>query len=329
MFHLTKIMDERVKFTTFGGMEIQYNQPMQNQHFLSGVYAAVVTPLQEDWTLDETALPGLLEFLADRGCHGVLLLGTTGEGPSFAPNERIALLRAALKIRDTLPELRLLAGTGTPSLEETIALTRATFDLGYDGVVVLPPYYFRQVSEEGLIAWFSQIILNAVPEGKALLGYHIPGFSAVPLSINLLENLKYKFPDRFAGLKDSSGDPENARKLGDHFGNELVVFTGNDRLFSLALKFQASGCITALANIASPVLRQIWESFQSDQDTTQTQEILNNARTIMEENAPFPPMLKALLAHQYKFPNWAVLPPLLPVPSSHASKVAADLNAIL
>lgn len=310
-------------------MEIQYNQPMQNQHYLSGVYAAVITPLKEDRTLDEIALPGLLEFLADRGCHGVLLLGTTGEGPSFAPNERIAILRAALKITGTLPDFRLLAGTGTPSLEETIALTRATFDLGYDGVVVLPPYYFRQISDEGLIAWFSQVIQNAVPKGKALLGYHIPGVSGVPLSFNLLENLKYKFPNRFAGLKDSSGDPENARKLGEHFGNELLVFTGNDRLFSLALKFQASGCITALANIASPVLRQVWERFQSVQDTNQTQEKLNKARAIMEDNAPFPPILKALLAHQYNFPNWAVLPPLLPVPSVHADKVAADLNLIL
>ncbi|MCK4901590.1 MAG: dihydrodipicolinate synthase family protein, partial [Anaerolineales bacterium] len=109
---------------------------MQNQHFLSGVYAAAVTPLREDATLDISALPTLLEFLANRGCHGVLLLGTTGEGPSFAPNERIALLRAALEVRQTIPDFRLLAGTGTPSLEETIALTRASFDLGYDGVVV-------------------------------------------------------------------------------------------------------------------------------------------------------------------------------------------------
>jgi len=302
---------------------------MQNQHLLSGVYAAVVTPVNEDSSLDEIALPALLEFLANRGCHGVLLLGTTGEGPSFAPNERIALLRAALEIRHIFPEFHLLAGTGTPSLEETITLTRASFDLGYDGVVVLPPYYYRQVSEEGLFAWFSQVILQAVPEGKVLLGYHIPGMSGVPLSINLLEKLKNRFPDRFAGLKDSSGDPENARKLGDHFGDDLLVFTGNDRLFSLALHAHASGCITAAANIASPLLRQVWDTFLMNQDTTEIQETLNKARAILEENAPFPPVLKAVLAHQYNFPNWTVLPPLVPFPSERAEAVAADIRSIL
>lgn len=318
-----------VEFTTIGRLEIQYNQPMQNQHFLSGVYAAAVTPLREDATLDISALPTLLEFLANRGCHGVLLLGTTGEGPSFAPNERIALLRAALEVRQTIPDFRLLAGTGTPSLEETIALTRASFDLGYDGVVVLPPYYFRQVSDEGLFAWFSQVIQQAVPQGKALLGYHIPGITDVPLSINLLEHLKETFPNRFAGLKDSSGDPEYARILGDHFGRDLFVLTGNDRLFSLALQAEASGCITALANIASPRLRQVWDTYQLDQDATKIQERLNAARSIMEVNTPFPPVLKAILARQYNFPNWTVRPPLLPLTPEVADKVATDITAIL
>jgi 4-hydroxy-tetrahydrodipicolinate synthase len=302
---------------------------MPNQHKLSGVYAAVVTPLHEDGTLDQSTLPSLLEFLANRGCHGALLLGTTGEGPSFAPNERITILRAALDIRHSFPEFRLLAGTGTPSLEETIALTRASFDLGYDGVVVLPPYYYRHVSDDGLFAWFSQVILQAVPDGKLLLGYHIPGMSGVPLSIALLENLKNSFPHRFAGLKDSSGDPENARKLGSHFGDDLFVFTGNDRLFSHALQANASGCITALANIASPLLRQVWDTFQMNQDTTEIQENLNKARAILEANTPFPPVLKSVLTHQYNFPNWTVLPPLVPFPTERAEGVAADISAIL
>jgi 4-hydroxy-tetrahydrodipicolinate synthase len=92
-------------------------------------------------------VPRLLDFLARRGCHGALLLGTTGEGPSFAPEERIAIFRAALEVQQTQPAFRLLAGTGTPSLEETIILTRAAFDLGMDGVVVLPPYYFRKITD--------------------------------------------------------------------------------------------------------------------------------------------------------------------------------------
>jgi len=110
------------------------------------------------------------------------LMGTTGEGPSFSADERLALLRAGLAVRQEHPDFRLLLGTGTPSLEETVQLTRAAFDLGVDGVVVLPPYYFRKVSDDGLFAWFSQVIQRAVPTNAALLGYHIPSLSGVPLS---------------------------------------------------------------------------------------------------------------------------------------------------
>src|SRR3990172_5540535 len=114
------------------------------QH-LSGVYAAALTPLQEDFSPDLEGIPILLDFLAQRGGHGALLLGTTGEGPSCAFSERLAIFHAALDIRKKFPNFRLLAGTGTPSLEETKNLTRAAFEAGMDGVVVLPPYYFRKV----------------------------------------------------------------------------------------------------------------------------------------------------------------------------------------
>ena len=127
-------------------------------HPLSGVYAAALTPLKSDSTPDSDHLPAFLAFLADRGCHGALIFGTTGEGPSFSPKERRVVFKAALKVRETYPDFRLLAGTGTPSLGETITLTKKAFDLGYDGVVVLPPYYFRTASDEGLYNWFEQVI---------------------------------------------------------------------------------------------------------------------------------------------------------------------------
>jgi 4-hydroxy-tetrahydrodipicolinate synthase len=106
---------------------------------LSGVYAAAVTPLKPDFSPDADAIPHLLGFLAGRGCHGALMLGTTGEGPSFSPAERDGIWRAAMRVRQEHPDFRLLAGTGTPSLTETIDLTRLAFELGFDGVVTLPP----------------------------------------------------------------------------------------------------------------------------------------------------------------------------------------------
>ncbi|HNB53960.1 MAG TPA: dihydrodipicolinate synthase family protein, partial [Anaerolineales bacterium] len=105
-----------------------------HSHPLSGVYAAAVTPLNADQTLDSDGLTALLNFLAEQGCHGALLLGTTGEGTSFSPRERSEVLRAGLAVRQAHAGFRLLAGTGPPSLDETISLTQEAFDLGYDGV---------------------------------------------------------------------------------------------------------------------------------------------------------------------------------------------------
>jgi 4-hydroxy-tetrahydrodipicolinate synthase len=235
---------------------------MTHIHPLSGVYAAAVTPLKPDFSADLGALPELLEFLAGRGCHGALLLGTTGEGPSFAPRERLDIWRAAREICQTHPEFHLMAGTGTPSLEETIELTQAAFDLDFDAVVVLPPYYYRKASDDGLFAWYSLVIQRAVPAGKTLLAYHIPPVSGVGLSLDLLARLKEAFPARFGGLKDSSAELEHARQLGERFGSDLLILNGTDRLFSQALQMGASGCITALANLCSPELRQVWDANQ-------------------------------------------------------------------
>jgi len=117
---------------------------------IKGVYAASITPLKKDFSPDLGSLPGYLDFLARRGCHGALLLGTTGEGPSFSTKQRTEIFKAALEVRQEWPEFRLLAGTGTPSLDETEGLTKAVFDLGFDGAVTLPPYYFRASEEDGL-----------------------------------------------------------------------------------------------------------------------------------------------------------------------------------
>jgi 4-hydroxy-tetrahydrodipicolinate synthase len=302
-------------------------QPMTNTHPLSGVYAAAVTPLKSDYSTEPEALLGLLEFLAERGCHGALLFGTTGEGPSFAPRERLDIWQSAVKIRKTHPDFHLLAGTGTPSLEETIELTQAAFVREFDAVVVLPPYYFRMANEDGLFAWYSLVIQRAVPAGKFLLGYHIPSVSGVGLSLNLLARLKEAFPDRFAGLKDSSADLDHARKLGERFGNDLLVLTGTDRLFSQALQMSASGCITALANICSPDLRRVWDAHQRGEGDPEAQGRLSAARRVSESYPPAPPLLKYMLARRYGFPLWPVRPPLLPLPPETAEKAASEMNA--
>jgi len=256
-------------------------------------------------------------------------MGTTGEGPSFSLEERTQVFKAAAEARQSLPDLRLLAGTGTPSLEETISTTKAAFNLGFDGVVVLPPYYFRKATDEGLLAWFSQVLQRAVPQGGALLGYHIPPVSGVALSLDFLASLKDAYPDRFIGIKDSSGDPVYAQAFGERFGTNLLSLTGNDRLFTLALEAGAVGCITAMANVLSPLLRQVWDAFQSGDLDQITQAKLSNARGVLDRYPPMPPLLKMLLSHLHGFPIWRVKPPLVNLKEELVDTVLSEFSAAI
>lgn len=294
---------------------------------LAGVYAAAVTPLKPDFTPDLDAIAPFLSFLAGRGCHGALLLGTTGEGPSFSPEERLAISRAALQVRSQHAGFRLLAGTGTPSLTETINLTKLAFDLGFDAVVTLPPYYYRSATDDGLFKWFADLIRKAVPSDGRLLGYHFPGVAGIGFSLDLLGRLKDAFPMQFAGIKDSSHDPGFAKSLGDRFGVDLAVFSGTDSEFSLALENHASGCITAPANLLSPDLRAVYDAFSMHSDSSAVQAKVSAQRQILEKYPPFPPMLKALLSRRHKLPRWPVRPPLVDTSGHLAAEADAALAA--
>lgn len=281
---------------------------MISAHPLAGVYAAAVTPLKDDSTLDLDSVPALANFLASRGCHGVVLFGTTGEGPSFSSKERGEVMRA---LKENRPAgSRLIAGTGTPSLTETIELTKSAFDLGYDAVLVLPPYYFRKATDDGLFNWFSEVIRKAVPAEKFLIGYHIPPLIGVGFSIPLLKRLKNAFPDQFAGVKDSSHDADFARSVGDAFGSELLVLNGTDSYLQMAMEHHAAGCITAPANLISPDLREVWDLIRDGKDPSLAQARATEKRHILEKYLPFPPALKALMHRLHGLPRWAVRPPL-------------------
>ncbi|MCJ7433386.1 MAG: dihydrodipicolinate synthase family protein [Anaerolineales bacterium] len=306
------------------------------QHPLAGVYAAAVTPLREaspkgdkfDSSLDLEAVPALLSFLASRGCHGALLFGTTGEGPSFSSSEREAVMRSACVYRQQLRGFRLLAGTGTPSLSESISLTKLAFDLGYDGVVVLPPYYFRKATDDGLFNWFSELIHKAVPKNKYLLGYNFPNMAGIGFSIELLSRLKDAFPIQFAGIKDSSHDQDFARAVGQKFGDDLLVLTGTDSHLQFAMQNHASGCITAAANLISPDLRDVWDMIQAGNDPSEMQARVTEQRHILEKYMPFPPTLKALLNRLYDFPRWAVKPPLEVLKPELEESVLKEISSI-
>lgn len=299
---------------------------MSDLHPLAGVYAAAVTPLKNNSTFDLEAVPAFLRILAARGCHGALFFGTTGEGPSFSPKEREVLMRSVRVYRQQIPGFKLLAGTGTPSLSETIDLTKLAFDLGYDGVVVLPPYYFRKATDEGLFKWFSELIRKAVPANKYLLGYHIPSAAGIGFSLDLIARLKDAFPNQFAGIKDSSHDESLAVELGKRFGKDLLVLNGTDSHFHHTLKNHAQGAITAAANLISEDLREVWDLFQQGKDPSEAQARVAKQRHILEKYMPFPVVLKAIMPRLLELPRWSVKPPLEELDDAKAEQVIKELD---
>ena len=300
---------------------------MTSTHPLAGVYAAAVTPLL-DSTPDLDSVPRLMSFLASRGCHGAVLFGTTGEGPSFSPTEREALMRCAREARESMSGFRLIAGIGTPSLSETIELTKLAFDLGFDAALALPPYYFRNATDDGLFNWFSELITKAVPSDQYLLGYHFPRVAGIGFSLELLARLKDTYPSQFAGLKDSSHDADLARNLGEKFGSDLVVLTGTDSYLQLAMQNQAAGCITAPANILSQDLREIWNAMIQGTDSTEAQARVKRQRDILDKYPPFPPTLKALLHRRHGFPRWSVRPPLESLSEDKEEQVVQEFEEL-
>ena len=295
---------------------------------LSGVYVAAVTPLRSDGTPAIENIIELLTFFSEQGAHGALLFGTTGEGPSFSPKERILVWEEAARIKEQSPEFRLIAGTGTPSLSETIMLNQVAFDLGFDAVLSLPPYYFRDASDQGLLNWFSELIESSVPEEGNFMAYHFPQVCGVPLSIQLLKDIKEKYPNRFVGVKDSSGDFKFAKLMVEELPG-VQIFVGNDMLLSKNLEIGGAGSITAASNLISPLMRRIWENFRDGENTSEDQAVVDEVRGIVNQLAPFPASMKALLKELYGLPEWLVKPPLEMIDHKSITASAQKLRRLL
>ncbi|MGH2522059.1 MAG: dihydrodipicolinate synthase family protein [Anaerolineales bacterium] len=295
---------------------------------LSGVFAAAVTPLNPDFQPDPGALPRLLDHLAERGCHGALLFGTTGEGPSFSVRERIEFLQEAARYREgARPGLTLLAGTGCADLTGTIELTRAAFDLGFEGVVTLPAFYYKTVSAAGLAAYFEQIVRQAVPTEGKLLIYHFPQVAGVGVPDETVARLRELFPRQVAGMKDSSNDLAHTLGTARAFPG-FGVLSGSDSILTDALKGGAIGCITALANVASPLNRAVWEAHQRGEAAPEAQARLVRARQIVK-GLNGPAAMKSALADLFGFPRWGLRPPLEPLTAEQAQRVAQEIEELL
>ena len=283
-----------------------------------GVFSAALTPMDADLAPDHAAFVAHAKRLLEQGCDGIAMLGTTGEANSFTVAERQALLEAT--VAGGIAPDRLLPGTGVVALPDTVALTRHALSLGVTTVVMLPPFYYKGVSEEGVFAAYSHVVERIGDARLRIVLYHIPPMSAVPIGFGVIERLRARYPGTFTGIKDSSGDFANMQALVAAFPG-LSVLAGADPLMLPLLKVGGAGCITATSNLVAADLAFV---FRHHADPARAAEVeAAQARIVAARNraSRFPQIasLKLLLAERTGQPGWHRLrPPLLPLTQAEA-----------
>ena len=280
---------------------------MQDTTHLSGVIAPVLTPFAEDGGPDSDRFIEHCEWLLDDGCTALAPFGTTSEAPSLGLDERMEMLEDMIDAG--IDPVRLMPGTGTPSLADTIVLTQHAVDLGCSGVLVLPPYFFKDPEAEGVFRFYAELIEEVGDHRLRLYLYHIPQMTAVPITVDLIDRLVSEFPDEIAGLKDSSGNMANTLSLMEAFPH-LAFFPASESFLLEGLKRGAAGCISATANAQARAIRELFDGAESG-TAKQMQERVAQVRSEILK-APTIPGLKAIIAHARNDPQWLIVrPPLV------------------
>jgi 4-hydroxy-tetrahydrodipicolinate synthase len=281
---------------------------------LRGVIAAIATTIDKNGTPDQARALKLARFLLDNGCDGLNVLGTTGEATSFSREERMGLMSA---YRDNgLPMQRLMVGTGAAAVSDAIALTRHAAGLGFAGALVLPPFYYKGVPDDGLVAYIDAIVSATADQPIPLYLYHFPAQSGLPWHVGLIRRLLDAHPGRIVGLKDSSGDMAYAREAAKIEAG-FDVFPSTEAALLEARSGTFAGCISATANCNADLCQRAWAS--GDVAASEQAVTIRN----LFNGKPLVSGIKALLAHIHGDPALAAMKPPLAEPS------AADRTAII
>ncbi len=279
---------------------------------LRGVIAPTLTPFNDDLSIAEDLFVRHAHRLLDEGCVGLAPFGTTGEALSVGIEERIAAVQAL--VSGGIDPAALIPGTGLSNLTDTARLTRTFLEMGCAAVLVLPPFYYKGVPEEGLYAYFARLIEAVRPDGPRIFLYHIPPVAVVGLPPTLVRRLAADFPDAIAGIKDSSGDWQNTQQLLEI--DDLVVYPGSEIFLLDGLKQGSNGCITATANINVGSIAEVVRLYDAGQREAAeaAQERITAFRKLVQGYAPIPAQ-KRLLALASGEQRWATLrPPLMSMP---------------
>jgi 4-hydroxy-tetrahydrodipicolinate synthase len=287
---------------------------------MTGVIAAIATPIEESGAPDLGRAMKLARFLLDNGCNGLNVLGTTGEATSFSLAERKAVMDAYKS--NGLPLNRLMVGTGAAAVGDAVALTRHAAELGFAGALVLPPFYYKGVPDDGLAAYIDIIVQATAAKPIPIYLYHYPAMSGLPWHVALIDRLLKSHPARIVGLKDSSGDMAYARSAAA-VKPGFAVFPSTEAALLEARRGDFAGCISATANLNADLCQRAWASG----DTA----ALEAAVTIRKlfEGKPLVSGVKALLAHIHGDPALARMkPPLAAFPAADRAAVVAGYDGV-
>ena len=287
---------------------------------LSGVIAAVATPVGEDGSPDTARATKLARFLLDNGCNGLNVLGTTGEATSFSLEERKRVMNA---YRDAgLPLDRLMVGTGAAATADAVALTRHAAELGFAGALLLPPFYYKGVPDDGLVAYVDTVVQASAAKPIPIYLYHYPAQSGLHWHVALVKRLLEKFGSRIVGLKDSSGDMAYAREAAA-ISKSFDVFPSTEAVLIEAKNGAFAGCISATANLNPDLCQRAWSNGdQTSLDAAVTIRKLFDGKALV-------PGVKALLAHIHGDPALGrVQPPLAAFPAADRAAVVAGYDQV-
>ncbi|MES2709953.1 MAG: dihydrodipicolinate synthase family protein [Pseudomonadota bacterium] len=289
-----------------------------------GVNAAILTALKPDLSPDLDRMAAHARWLLANGCNGLGMLGTTGEANSLGLHERKAVLEGL--IARGIPATKLMPGTGCSNLSDTVELTLHARAQGCRGVLVLPPFYYKAPTDDGLFAYFSEVI-NRVGGGIAIYLYHFPQQSAVPFTLDLIGRLLKAFPGAIQGVKDSSGDYANMKAMVDAFAKDgFEVYSGSDEFLQRILADGGAGCITAASN-ANSHWGGIVYAKRTGAEADAAQAMLAATRKAAT-SVPLISGLREIIARSTGDDGWRTIrPPHLPLNATQADAIWAAWGA--
>ena len=297
---------------------------MMKNALFGGVNAAVLTPMNADLSLDLDRMAAHCRWLLANGCDGLAVLGTTGEANSLGIQERIDVLEG-LAARG-IPAAKMLPGTGTTALTDTVLLTKKAEALGCRGALLLPPFYYKNPSDDGLLAYFNEVA-QRVGGAISLYLYNFPQQSAIPFSVDFIARLLKQNPGKYKGIKDSSGSYENGLAYVENFAKDgFEVYAGDDTLLKPLLEKGSAGCITAASNVNCAIGAQVYAGWNTAAGAAAHEVLALTRKAVI--SVPLISGLKALVARNTGDPRWSTIrPPHLPLTAAQQTALFSAFDA--